>query len=251
MSTTPSLRLLERYGRQAAALREYYGLTHREMLLEQAMEFLAINGVPGDCLEFGVYAGASFIHAYWAHRVCIDLHSLPVPGLALTTQRMLQRPRFLQGQQAFRAKRFVAFDSFQGLPATANTEDHVLGEGDYACSREDFMRNLSENQVDLACVEVVEGWFEDTLNPATRDRLGLTQAALIHIDCDLYESTRDVLAFVTDVMVDGTVVIFDDWDLYNGRPDRGQQKAFHQWRALHPDVSMAPFKTHNSFIVHR
>ena len=41
----------------------------------------------------------------------------------------------------------------------------------------------------------------------------------------LYESTIVVLDFVTDLLVQGSVLVFDDWFYNQGRKDRGEQKA--------------------------
>lgn len=41
------------------------------------------------------------------------------------------------------------------------------------------------------------------------------------------------LEFVTDLLVDGTILIFDDWFLFRGRSDRGEQRAFAEWKERH------------------
>lgn len=54
-------------------------------------------------------------------------------------------------------------------------------------------------------------------------------AAALHIDCDLYESTEVALSFVGPLLVDGTILIFDDWYCFKGNPDLGEQRAFKEW----------------------
>ena len=58
-------------------------------------------------------------------------------------------------------------------------------------------------------VTVVPGWYENTLNMATKEKLPLTKVSVIMIDCDLYASTANALAFVTDYIQDGTVMHVD------------------------------------------
>ena len=62
------------------------------------------------------------------------------------------------------------------------------------------------------------------------------KASVVYVDCDLYESTRDVLAFIAPFLRDGTVICFDDFYNYRGRSDLGEQRAFGQFREAHPEL---------------
>jgi hypothetical protein len=95
------------------------------------------------------------------------------------------------------------FDSFQGLPEAWNTRE---GAGAYSTAGR--LPHVPTN------VTLHAGWFEDTL-PAffgsTREPI-----RLLHIDCDLYSSTRTVLEHVGDRLVPGSVLVFDDLLGYPG-----------------------------------
>ncbi|WP_044252706.1 hypothetical protein [Isosphaera pallida] len=54
---------------------------------------------------------------------------------------------------------------------------------------------------------------------------------MIDVDCDLYSSAKVVLEFITPLMVDGTILIFDDWYCFRGHPQRGERAAFAEWSA--------------------
>ena len=58
--------LRQRYSVEASAARALLGLSPREQVREAVMDFVCLNGVAGDWLEFGCYRGDSIIHAYWA-----------------------------------------------------------------------------------------------------------------------------------------------------------------------------------------
>ena len=109
--------------------------------------------------------------------------------------------------------------------------------------------------MDLAKVKIVPGWFKDTLNAETRTKLFLKSAAVVWVDCDLYESTVPVLEFITDLVVDGTILVMDDWFFYKGRPDMGERKAFAEWLNINPNISFTEFHKYswhgNSFILHK
>jgi hypothetical protein len=59
---------------------------------------------------------------------------------------------------------------------------------------------------------------------------------------------------VQDSLIDGAVIIFDDWFLYNGDPTKGEQRAFSEWRARNPDIGASEFMCSGfskAFVIHR
>ena len=99
--------------------------------------------------------------------------------------------------------RFFAFDSFQGLPELKgiDKETRDFDQGKYACSESKFRENLAKAGVPLDRVVTIAGWFDQTCTEETIKKYGMKKAAIIHIDCDLYASTRTVLSF--EAIVDG------------------------------------------------
>jgi hypothetical protein len=95
------------------------------------------------------------------------------------------------------------FDSFQGLPEAWS---EAAGAGAHSTG----------GRRPTAPVNAVlhEGWFEDTLPPFFAAHQGPIR--LLHIDCDLYSSTRTVLEAAAPRLVAGSVVIFDDLLGYPG-----------------------------------
>ena len=57
----------------------------------------------------------------------------------------------------------------------------------------------------------------------------------------MYESTIVVLDFVTDLLVQGSILVFDDWFYNQGRKDRGEQKAFYEWAARNPQLELIEY----------
>jgi hypothetical protein len=109
-------------------------------------------------------------------------------------------------------RRVYGFDSFEGLP-----EDWIK---DYTKER---FRVDALPQV-RANVSLVKGWYEESLPPflAAHD----DAFAYLHIDCDLYSSTRTVFDLLVDRLQDGTVVTFDEFFNYPGWRAGGEYKAF-------------------------
>ena len=70
--------------------------------------------------------------------------------------------------------RFLAFDSFEGLPPTEGKEKpEEWVEGAYSCSEAQLKRNLEADGVDLKDVTTVRGFYDKTLTPETKQQLGL------------------------------------------------------------------------------
>ena len=194
-------------------------------LIEKAAKFVACEMIEGDYLEFGVYRGGSFIAAYRALETAFARRIAQETGGADETASRTRR------RALWDAQRFFAFDSFQGLPPLTqddrSSDDFAAGQ--YACSLEEFRRLVVASGVPEARLRTVPGWFDETCTAATRDEHELRKAAIVWIDADLYSSTRTALDFVTDLLQDGTVLIFDDWFSYRGSPYEGEQRAFREW----------------------
>ena len=217
-----------------------------EAIIYKAACILAAEKVEGDYLEFGVFSGRSFIQAYHVLKTEYELQCIVGPGKTEKDAREIR--------QAWEVMRFFAFDSFQGLPDLdgIDTQGADFTAGKYAYSEQDFCANLTAAGVPLERVTTVPGWFEDTCIPETIKRLGLQKAAVVHIDGDLYSSAKTALTFVTPLLQDGTVIIFDDWYSFRGNPKRGEQRAFADWQDSLPQWTFTQFQkegsSRNSFI---
>jgi hypothetical protein len=108
------------------------------------------------------------------------------------------------------------FDSFEGLP-----EDWTYFQKKGRFSLDGKIPEFREGNVFLH-----KGWFEDTLPKFLAGHAG--PARLIHIDCDIYSSTRTVFALLAPRIVKGTVIVFDE---YLGYPSWQQHefKAFQEF----------------------
>jgi hypothetical protein len=176
--------------------------------IDSAIDYLASNGPSGDYYEFGLYRGYTFWYAQ---------HAADRAGLA--------------------GMRFFGFDSFAGLPDVQGQDRRagVFISGDYSCTREEVERFVSSHGFDWSRATLVEGFFDSSLTAERKLQYRMGPAALVLVDCDLYQSTVPVLAFLADVLQDGTVILFDDWYCFAGAPDRGEPRAFAEFLEAHPE----------------
>lgn len=100
------------------------------------------------------------------------------------------------------------FDSFEGLPEYWRPGFHA---GAFK----------TEALPDVPGAELVPGWFDDTL-PGFLDEHP-EPVAFLHLDADLYSSTRTVLLALRSRLRAGTVIVFDeyfnfpDWEAHEHR----------------------------------
>ena len=126
--------------------------------------------------------------------------------------------------------KFHAFDSFRGLPSSEGT----FVEGDMSYPENIFKDFCRKAGVDLGRVTTTEGFFNESLSPEVLGHLGVntTSANIFHIDCDLYESTVDVLASIKGHLGLHSVIIFDDWFSFEEEDYSwgfGEKRAFSEW----------------------
>lgn len=195
-------------------------------MLRQAFAFVHLNGIRGDYFEFGLWQGRTFL---LARRL-----------------KMLYRLEHMH---------LRGFDSFQGLPEVKPGESEIWSTGQFACSYQKFRSILSSNGVRDTEFTLVQGFYDESLDEKQHTLLAGRTAAIVYIDCDLYELTLPVLRFIERYLVNGAVVCFDDFYCYAGRPDRGEQRALKEFLAETPGIDFQRYLAYcpagQSFIVNR
>ena len=152
--------------------------------LHRAVRYVESRGIPGDVVECGSARGGS------------------AALMALTLQRLGKR------------RKIWLFDTFEGLPApTANDPDFEIADlfTGSCIGPLDEVRGMFERLNVSEGVEFVKGLFQDTL-PVTP----ISQIAILHIDCDWYESVKVCLDQFYDKVVPGGVIQLDDYGFWKG-----------------------------------
>jgi hypothetical protein len=210
----------------------------KETMVYKAGFIIAADVIDGDYLEFGVLAGSSFIKAYRSmHQAHIDL-TIRTDTNNVTAEDQSRR------NASWERRRFFAFDSFEGLPEVDGLDKHgtEFTKGKYASSLERFQRNVLSAGVPESSTKIVKGWFNETLTQATIGKYELKHAAIVYIDSDLYESAKSALNFIKPLIVDGTVIMFDEWFGFRGNPDLGERRAFKEFADEMPGWTFTEFQ---------
>jgi hypothetical protein len=75
------------------------------------------------------------------------------------------------------------------------------------------MSYLRQTGYPAQCIHLIKGWFQDTLKP-TKEIIGTI--AVLRMDGDFYDSTKVVFEELYDQVVEGGVVIIDDYGRFQG-----------------------------------
>lgn len=182
--------------------------------LRTAVEYIMGTGVHGDVVEFGCYRGRTALILAGALRDFADHYG------------------FSERVHGVTPRKLWVFDSFQGFPEASNEIDksspHIKAgvwyAGQPAGGSPAEVAKLCAAVIGATRVQVVPGWYKDTLSQIPEG----TTFGLVHVDCDYYESTFQVLDHVLgqQMLADGATILFDDWYCNRGSPDFGEQKAW-------------------------
>jgi hypothetical protein len=151
--------------------------------IEESVEHVLANNIPGDIIETGAWRG----------------------GAAIFTRAVL-------AAYDVRDRIVWVADSFQGMPVPdpksypADAGLDLSGEARLAVSLEETQRNFRRYGFLDDQVRFLKGWFKDTLPHAPIERL-----AILRLDGDLYESTTDALTHLYPRVSSGGYVIVDDY----------------------------------------
>lgn len=129
--------------------------------------------------------------------------------LAYVIKRYSKRPRLL-----------FCFDTFEGMPEPTSADTHEgltanesgWGTGTCAAPIDSLMQAV--RAVGAAdCIRPIKGLFRETL-PATRQSVG--SIALLHLDGDWYDSTRDILGNLYNAVLPDGYLQVDDYGHWEG-----------------------------------
>jgi O-methyltransferase len=160
-----------------------YALGVERVLLKQqrlARDVIS-RAIPGDLVECGVFNGGS--------------------AAAMATA-------IREGD-----RRLWLYDSFEGMPKTTAPDGATAAEFVGACKGEvaKVLEALAVVRFPKERAVIRKGWFQDTVNEPLPEKI-----ALLHLDCDWYESVLLALRTLYDRVPDGGVILLDDFGHWEG-----------------------------------
>jgi len=184
--------------------------------LLEAVNYLRVAGLPNVYFEFGCHSARTF-------------------SSVVRAADYLKLDNF----QCF------AFDSFEGLPPT-NKEDGYFQGGTFCTSKDDFISLVkSYSGYSLDDNNIIEGFYDSSLTKSLQGRM--PNVGMVHIDVDLYSSTALVLEFLRPLMIEGTVILFDDWYCFPPGSLKGESGALQEFCERYPGFKVEEWKSYSTF----
>ena len=182
----------------------------------EAINYVRVSQLPTVYFEFGVHSARTFSNA-------------------ITSSRYLN-VKF----------DFFAFDSFAGLPETISEDDGFFEGGEFKTSVDDFKWIVKKTAG--YCMKddhIIEGFYDSSLTKKLSNNL--PKVGVVHIDVDLYSSTIEVLNFIKPHLVNGTVILFDDWYCFPPGKNMGEKKALDEFLNVNKDIKVELWKSYSTF----
>jgi O-methyltransferase len=177
-------------------------------------DYLDDQEINGDYFEFGVHKFRTFYMAYKFSEI-----------------------------KGLNSMSFRLFDSFQGLPFTENIKSSKLSEGNLVSTKKDLLEFINKNKFDEKKIKIFEGFYSNI--PSSLDYKELInyrqsiKAAMVCIDCNLYDSYVQALDLVLPFLQTGTIVYLDDY-YSSPQSNKNPRKAFEELQSR-LEIEFIPF----------
>lgn len=207
--------------------REIYGPAFRRV-----MEYVTLCKVPGDVVEFGTFCGHT---ARWLAELMAELKH---PGALWMYDSWAGFPKITSP---------IDIDCYE----VATNQAWVEGLPNIGAPPGLIQASIASVLGDTARSIIRQGWYSDTLAHEN-----LPAASIVHIDCDLYESTLTVLGEVLGqpAVAQGSVLLFDDWNNNRASNKFGERRALKVALARFTDFEVEPWFSYGwhgqAFFVH-
>ena len=181
--------------------RVYRGALDRYLYLKDMLE--KVQNIEGDIVECGVSIG----HGALLFTILSDYIGKP--------------------------RTYFGFDSFEGFPSPIDKDETtpIKGKGFWASPPEAVLKVLRDGRISDEVIRerihLVRGWFEDTLPKYSGN------IALLHLDCDLYESYKLSLEVLYEKVPSGGAIMFDE---YRDKRWPGASKAIDEFFRDKPEL---------------
>jgi O-methyltransferase len=178
-------------------------------LLMESVRYVYRNNLPGDIVECGVWRGG--------------MMQIVARTLISETQK---------DSNPSNLRKLWLFDTFEGMPAPSHELDRDMYKGEHASAKmkrepkigpngthtiwcladlDDVVNGMDSTDYPSGHVNYVKGLVEETLPNSSLEKI-----SILRVDTDWYSSTKHILKSLYEKVVSGGVVIFDDYESWEG-----------------------------------
>jgi len=110
----------------------------------------------------------------------------------------------------------------------------VFKKGDFKGAYEIVTRNLDRYKADWTRMRLYKGFYSKHLFDELRKKEQFPPVSICLIDADLYESCIPVLEFIKEYLVEGSILLFDDYDQIGENDNAGERRALIEFEKRNP-----------------
>jgi len=181
-----------------------------------AWGYITTNQIKGEYIEFGTYQGNTFIESwrqwdYFQKWMEMQLKSSEKWRVDTFVDYYKYKPKF------------VGIDSFEGIPEN-NESEFYFSKGDFTASEILVEKNCLDAGMPRNQFQLIKSFYSDIPSETL-----INKAALIHIDVDIYQSAIEALSLCKNIIQQGTVVLFDDYNCFSASNDKGERRALREF----------------------
>ena len=194
-------------------------------LVMESTKYVVQNSIEGDIVECGVWRG----------------------GMMQIVARTILSLEDRLGKQINLQKLWL-YDTFEGMPEPDHELDRDMYQGEHASIKmrrepkfgedgkhtvwciadlSDVKNGLASTNYPQSSINYIKGLVEETLPSQSPLKI-----AILRVDTDWYSSTKHIMQNLFDKVVEGGVIIFDDYESWEGA--RTAVNEFFDERNLHP-----------------
>lgn len=184
-----------------------------------ALDFIIGSHIAGSYFEFGIHRARTFT-------MVMGLDDFYSKNMGATAGGLT--PKSGGGYK----DKYFAFDSFEGWPEQIDgNADPQFKAGGAKTSSDSFLELLRIYGQSTERVELIPGFYDKSLTEVLARKFVKenVKASLVTVDCNLYESSKSVFAWLDQFMQPGTVLYLDDYNLTRGLPTQGPKFAFKEY----------------------
>jgi len=131
------------------------------------------------------------------------------------------------------------FDSFEGLPKSkVDSSKPSFNKGHYSSSYNFILNKFKELDVSLKKIKLFKGFYSKELFDKIEKENKLLPISICVIDVDIYESCIEVLEFIKDKLVVGSIILFDDYNVFLKSNDHSERKALIEFKKKNPSIKI-------------
>ena len=111
-------------------------------------------------------------------------------------------------------RKYIGFDSFQGFPEPSEEDNSRRNpkKGDWSHTNEKFvlgnLNDLGFDDKNYAKIKFIKGFYENSFK---REYDNIKKISILHIDCDLYSSTKISLETWFSKVETNGIIVFDEY----------------------------------------